>query len=112
MDEYDLEKMGKQMNIEETAGQKPDDMQSVITQDRLKKFNEITGGYEENYGEDENNRDDDLSNPNEAEGAEENLDEVHSLKAKQQSVISQALLKSKLASRREGNDAALSVHSK
>jgi hypothetical protein len=55
MDDYDLEKMGKQMNIEETGGHKGDDMQSVITQDRLKKFNEIQGNEDNMEGEDEYN---------------------------------------------------------
>lgn len=108
MDEYDLEKMGRQMNIEESGNQKGEDMQSVITQDRLKKFNEIQGGYESGAQEEEeevNLMGDDVSNPN--EGEEEHRDEVHSLKAKQQSVISQALLKSKIKSR--GGDDGASV---
>ena len=85
MDDYDLEKMGKQMNIEDNGNQKGDDMQSVITQDRLQKFNEIYGYENGNTGGDNQEEDDeqiadDVSNPN--EGDEERRDEVHSLKTK------------------------------
>lgn len=38
MDDKELEKIGKNLNIEEK-----DDKASVITQDKLKKFNEIYG---------------------------------------------------------------------
>jgi hypothetical protein len=38
MDDRELEKMNKNLNVEEK-----DDKASVITQDRLKKFNEIYG---------------------------------------------------------------------
>ena len=62
-----------------------DDRASIITQDKLKKFNEIYGfdhgpaveGEEEN--EDEQFREEEQSNPNEGE---EIKDEVHSLASK------------------------------
>jgi hypothetical protein len=41
MDDQDLEKIGKNLNIEEAFPARNEDMQSVITQDRLRKFNEI-----------------------------------------------------------------------
>ena len=39
MDDNELESMGKNMNL----GDQQDDKASVITQDKLKKFNEIYG---------------------------------------------------------------------
>jgi hypothetical protein len=80
MDERELEKMSKNLNVEDK-----DDKASVITQDRLRKFNEIYGfdhgpaveGNEEQQEDEEGeNPGDLLSNPNEGD---EQRDEVHSL---------------------------------
>ena len=84
MDETELEKMSKNLAVDDK-----DERASVITQDRLKKFNEI---YDYEHGpavlnnEDQNQEDEEgefgervgdlLSNPNEGE---EQRDEVHSL---------------------------------
>lgn len=72
MDDKDLEKMGKNLNIEEK-----DDKASVITQDKLKKFNEIYGfDHGPAVEGEEEEIDEQVSNPNEGE---EQRDEVHSL---------------------------------
>ncbi len=103
MDDRDLEKMSKNLNIDDK-----DERASVITQDRLKKFNEIYGyengpavdheNEEDEEGEGFNHEDELLSNPNEGE---EQRDEVHSLASKNQ-FQSQGLLKGRLA--RSQND--------
>lgn len=80
MDDRELEKMSKNLNVEEQ-----DERASVITQERLKKFNEIYGfeggpaveGQEEGH-EDGEQEGDGVSNPNEGE----ERDEVHSLNSK------------------------------
>ena len=84
MDEIELEKMSKNLAVDDK-----DEKASVITQDRLKKFNEIYGfehGPAVDGNEDQNNEDEEgefgervgdlLSNPNEGE---EQREEVHSL---------------------------------
>ena len=63
MDDRDLQRIGHDLNIEDK-----DDKVSVITTDKLKKFNEIYGfehgpAVEENEDEQE----EDVSNPNEGE---------------------------------------------
>ena len=82
MDDRQLENMSKNLNIEEK-----DEKASVITQDRLRKFNEIygfehgpaTGDEEQNEEEEQDKPADLLSNPNEGD---EQRDEVHSLHSK------------------------------
>lgn len=91
MDDKELERMGQNLNIEDK-----DEKASIITQDKLKKFNEIYG-YEhgpatENQDEEEGMDGDQVSNPNEGE---EQRDEVHSLQNKGD-LKSQAALKGKL----------------
>lgn len=81
MNEKELETMGANFNI----GDKADDQASVITQDKLKQFNEIYGFDNgpavagEGEGEDQELLDDEQSNPNEGD---ERKDEVHSLRSK------------------------------
>lgn len=63
MDDRDLQRIGHDLNIEDK-----DDKVSVITTDKLKKFNEIYGfehgpAVEEN----EDDQEEDVSNPNEGE---------------------------------------------
>lgn len=78
--------MGKNLNIEEV----PDDKQSIFTQEKLKRFNEIQG-YEDGpflEGEEEDlihKHFEEASNPNEGE---EYRDEVHSLRSKQSQALS------------------------
>ena len=87
MDEQDLEKIGHDLNIEDR-----DDKASVITQDKLKKFNEIYGFEGGPAVEDQQEDEEEVSNPNEGD---EQRDEVHSL-GQNQNLKSKALLKSKL----------------
>lgn len=69
MDDRELEKMSKNLNEDDK-----DDKASVITQERLKKFNEIYGfeggpavdGEEANDDEEQLERDE-ISNPNEGD---------------------------------------------
>ena len=70
------------MNVDNDKG---DDKMSVITQDKLKMFNEIYGydhgpAIENDEEGEENDKVEELSNPN--EGEDENKDEVHSLRSK------------------------------
>lgn len=100
MDDNDLKRIGHDLNIEEG---KDADKASVITTDKLKKFNEIYGfehgpAVEGDNEEEEVGVDEDMSNPNEGD---EQRDEVHSL-GQGQGLKSKALLKSKLRSTRSG----------
>lgn len=73
MDENELQRIGHDLNIEDR-----DDKASVITTDKLKKFNEIYG-FENGPALDDQQQDDEdegVSNPNEGD---EQRDEVHSL---------------------------------
>jgi hypothetical protein len=80
MNEKDLERMGSNFNEDDK-----DDQASIITQDKLKQFNEIYGfeGGPAVNGEVEEDQDimidDEMSNPNEGD---EKKDEVHSLRSK------------------------------
>lgn len=88
------------MNIEEG---KDADKASVITTDKLRKFNEIYGfehgpAIDGENEEEEAGFDEDVSNPNEGD---EQRDEVHSL-GQAHGLKSKALLKRKLRSTRSG----------
>jgi hypothetical protein len=72
MDDKELEKMGKNLDIDDK-----DDRASVITQDKLKKFNEIFG-YENGPALEGEEDDQDQEEPSNHEG-DEQRDEVHSL---------------------------------
>eukprot|EP00347_Sterkiella_histriomuscorum_P011364 403372734 len=95
MDEQDLEKIGHDLNIEDR-----DDKASVITQDKLKKFNEIYGFEGGPAVEDQQEDEEEVSNPNEGD---EQRDEVHSL-GQNQNLKSKALLKSKLQKSHRNED--------
>jgi hypothetical protein len=67
MDDKELEKMNLELNLEEK-----DDKASIITQDKLKKFNEIYGfengpAVQDDQEEDEDNEAMDEDNPNEGD---------------------------------------------
>ncbi len=78
MSDEQLDKMRNNLNME--VDDPNEDKMSVITEDKLKKFNEIYG-YEHRDEEEEEEADkvDDLSNPNEGD---EVRDEVRSLRSK------------------------------
>lgn len=105
MDDKELERMGYNLNIE-------DDKQSVITTDKLKKFNEINGfdngpATEQNPEDEEQigGEGDALSNPNEGE---EQRDEVHSL-GQGVNLRSSAALKGKLNRNQDDRQSVISM---
>ena len=79
MDENQLEDMSKNLNMENEGL----DKNSTITEDMLKRFNDIYG-YENRDEDEEQDQVNELDgNPNEGEALDEMKDEVHSLRSKQ-----------------------------